>query len=87
MTKESVTYYAVQPFTTSRKGGLEAGVAVPAQTRDHAERIARRAGELGGAIAFSRTGNPQLGDWQDAQIIGVFGTIPEDAIEMMTAAA
>jgi hypothetical protein len=63
------------------------GQAVAAQNKGHAERLAQRAAQKGGAIAFSRCGDPQLGDWEDAEVIGVYGTVPEDAAELAAAAA
>lgn len=34
-----------------------------------------------GAIAFSRTGDPQLGDWEDAEILARVGEVPTDLAE------
>ena len=31
-----------------------------------------------GAIAFSKTGDPQLGEWDDAIILGRYGDVPDD---------
>lgn len=31
-----------------------------------------------GAIAFSKTGDPQLGEWNDAIILGRYGDVPDD---------
>jgi hypothetical protein len=30
------------------------------------------------AVAFSKTGNPQLGEWADAVILGHYGDMPDD---------
>jgi hypothetical protein len=30
------------------------------------------------AFAFSKTGDPQLGEWQDAVILGRYGDVPDD---------
>jgi hypothetical protein len=30
------------------------------------------------AIAFSKTGDPQLGEWDDANILGRYGDVPDD---------
>ena len=80
------TYFVVQPFAPGKGGKLEPKPAMPAQSRDQAERVARRLGERGGAVAFSRTGDPQLGEYDEAVVIGAFGELPEDAIEAMSAA-
>jgi hypothetical protein len=31
-----------------------------------------------GAVAFSKTGDPQLGEWADAIILGRYGDVPDD---------
>jgi hypothetical protein len=31
-----------------------------------------------GAVAFSKTDDAQLGDWQDAVIVGCRGDVPDD---------
>lgn len=80
------TYFAVQPFAPGKRGKLVPGQPVPAQGRDHAERLARRLAEDGAAVAFSRSGDPALGEYDEAVIIGVFGDLPEDALEAMSAA-
>lgn len=75
----SVTYFVAQPFETTKKGRIIAGIAQQAQTADqairHAERMAR---EKGGAVAFSRTGDPAFGEFEDAVILGKFGELPDD---------
>ena len=35
-------------------------------------------GQGKGAIAFARTGDPQLGEWDDAAILGRYGDVPDD---------
>jgi hypothetical protein len=35
-------------------------------------------GEGKGAVAFSKTGDPQLGAWDDAVILGRYGDVPDD---------
>jgi hypothetical protein len=37
------------------------------------------ASELG-AVVFSKTGNPQLGEWDDAVILGRYGDVPDDIV-------
>jgi hypothetical protein len=74
-----VTYFVIQPFELSKKGRLFAGTAVPAQHRDTAIRAAERvAREKAGAIAFSRTGDPEMGEFDDAVILASFGSVPDD---------
>lgn len=35
-------------------------------------------GRKAGAVAFSRTGDPKLGDFEDAVILGRYGETPSD---------
>jgi hypothetical protein len=42
-----------------------------------AEALSRKAGDVG-AVAFSRTGDPATGDFEDAKVIRKFGGVPED---------
>lgn len=73
------TMYFVQSFTESR-GGLAA--ATPTRCKDEA--AARRAvihlGETkAGAVAFSSSGDAELGDFDDEPVVlVVVGTVPED---------
>jgi hypothetical protein len=46
-----------------------------AQARSTASRTV---GEGKGALAFSKTGDPQVGIWQDAVILGRYGDVPDD---------
>lgn len=74
-----MTYFVVQPFEMTRGGRLIASAAVPAQTGTQALRMAERPakGKVG-AVAFSRTGDPETGDFDDAVILGQFGQVPDD---------
>jgi len=75
-----VTYYVALPFIAS-DDGIAAGEAVECFSPDaavmRAEVLSRREGHLG-AVAFSRSGNPATGDFNDATIIRIFGNVPED---------
>jgi hypothetical protein len=42
-----------------------------------AEAMSRHAGNAG-AVAFSRRGDPNLGEFEDAEIVKTFGDVPED---------
>ena len=76
----AVTYYVALPFVASEEGPMpgeavecqSAGVAkttasILSQHRDHV-----------GAVAFQRTGDPDQGEFGDAEIIGRFGETPTD---------
>ena len=75
-----VTYYVALPFVMSDDGpaprdGVECTSAAAAIVR--AEAFSRRE-EYIGAVAFSRTGDPALGDFSDARVIKKFGDVPDD---------
>jgi hypothetical protein len=38
-----------------------------------------------GAIAFSRTGDPAIGEFEDAVILGRYGDVPDDLSVLMEA--
>jgi hypothetical protein len=42
-----------------------------------AETLSRKEGHVG-AVAFSRTGDPAIGEFGDAKVIRKFGEVPED---------
>ena len=76
-----VTYYVVLPFIRGTDGDLIAIEAVEAPTEGSAKRRAASwalTPEVVGAIAFSRTGDPSMGDFADAVILGRYGETPED---------
>jgi hypothetical protein len=65
----SVTYYVALAFTRSEDGDIVACEPKEARSSDQAIRMAGSlAAEEGhcGAIAFSRIGDPALGDFEDA---------------------
>lgn len=77
----STTYYVVQPFEMTKGGRLVPASPMPVQSGEQARRSAeRQAATKAGAIAFSRTGDPETGDFEDAVILGAFGQVPEDLI-------
>lgn len=75
-----VTYYVALPFIMA-DDGLAPGEAVecfnPNAAVTKAEALSRKAGNVG-ALAFSRTGDPSIGDFGDARVIRKFGEVPED---------
>jgi hypothetical protein len=74
----SMTYYVALAFTRSEGGEIVA--CEPKEVRSSDEAI-RMAGSLAameghcGAIAFSRTGDSALGDFEDAVILKTVGEI------------
>ena len=75
----AVTYFVALPILRSEEGDWIAGEPVEAQqayaARTKAEALAK---QHGGAVAFSRTGDPQSGEFADAVVIARFGVVPED---------
>ena len=62
-------------------GCLVAGAAEecqsPATALRRAEILSRGAGHIG-AVAFSRTGDPMIGEFGDAKLIRTFGNVPDE---------
>jgi hypothetical protein len=76
-----VTYYVAMPFVQDDTGSPVAGAAEECQSLSgalrRAEILSRTAGSIG-AIAFSRTGDPSIGEFSDAQLLRKFGQVPDD---------
>jgi hypothetical protein len=74
-----ITYFAVLPFSRTEDGDFLAEAAIEMRSADQARATASvTAGIERGAVAFSKTGDPQLGEWQDAVILGRYGDVPDD---------
>ena len=75
------TYYVAMPFLQDDSGSPVAGAAEECQSssgaRRRAEILSRSAGSIG-AVAFSRTGDPMMGEFGDAQLLKKFGNVPDD---------
>lgn len=75
----SVTYYAVLPFVRNEDGELCPDEAIECHSSTSAAARARTmAADRAGAVAFSRTGDPDVGDYSDAVIIATVGDVPDD---------
>ena len=75
------TYYVVVPFDRNAQGDPEPGLAREAVSADLAKRLARAlAAEHGGAIAFSRSGDPETGEFQDPVVLATFGDVDLSAL-------
>jgi hypothetical protein len=68
------------PFTTA-EDGIAPGEAVECQSASaairRADALSRVAGNVG-AVAFSRTGDPAVGEFSDAVMLKAFGDVPKD---------
>lgn len=72
------TYFVVQSFARGSRGSLTADTPIEARSSDHAKRLADRlAGSKAGVVAFSRTGDSATGEFEDAVILCVSGTVPD----------
>jgi hypothetical protein len=77
----NVTYYVVVPFDWDDVGVLSAGQAQEASNAFAAERGARAiAHQHAGVVVFSRTGDPAVGEFQDAVILARFGEVDLNAL-------
>lgn len=75
-----VTYYVALAFLNDESGSPAAGAAEECQSPGsairRAEVLSRVPGNIG-AVAFSRTGDPLVGEFQDAQLLQRFGDVPD----------
>jgi hypothetical protein len=76
-----VIYYVAMPFLLDDTGSPVAGAAEECQSSSgalrRAETLARAVGSVG-AVAFSRTGDPMIGEFGDARLLRKFGNVPDD---------
>jgi hypothetical protein len=77
----NITYYVALPFVQDERGEVVAGNAEECQSAAtalrRAEMMSRMPGNIG-AVAFSRTGDPMIGEFGDAQLLRKFGNVPDD---------
>ncbi|MBV9558558.1 MAG: hypothetical protein JO254_15940 [Pseudolabrys sp.] len=80
-----ITYYVALPFLEDDGGTPVAGAAEECQSATsalrRAEILSRAAGHVG-AVAFSRTGDPMMGEFGDAKLLRAFGHVPSDLSEL-----
>jgi hypothetical protein len=73
------TYHVALAFIRSEEGDLVVGDAAEASSATAAiGRACAIASTKAGAVAFSRTGDPDLGEYGDAVILARFGETPPD---------
>jgi hypothetical protein len=76
--------YGAQVFALDRRKQLRFEGTREAKTAAFAQAMARRLVEMrqaAGAIAFSRDCDPEMGDYEEPKILGVFGDVPPAALE------
>ena len=80
----SVTYYVALPFVQSEEG------IAPGQAQEmpnehsaiiKAEAMSRKPEHVG-ALAFKRSGDPNMGNFGDAIVLRAFGKVPENLDEL-----
>ena len=78
----AITYYVVLPFILSEDGESFPGEPQEAPNGSAAVAKAKRFVETsgGGAIAFYRSGDPAMGEFDDATVLASFGKVPADAL-------
>jgi hypothetical protein len=77
----NITYYVAMGFERDEAGDLVALDPLEAQSSTQAISRARvLAATKAGAIAFSRTGDPDVGEFEDAKLLWQAGDIPADAL-------
>ncbi|WP_131116368.1 hypothetical protein [Lichenihabitans psoromatis] len=76
-----ITYHVVVPFDRSDEGDLVAGEALEAPNSDIARRRAQALVPTHvGALAFSRTGDPDSGEFADAVVTAEFGEVDKGSL-------
>ena len=80
----SVTYYVALPFLGGEEGVVP-GQAQEVPNESGAIRLAEimsRKPEHVGALAFKRTGDPNMGNFGEAIVLRTFGEVPENLDEL-----
>jgi hypothetical protein len=80
----SVTYYVALPFIRS-DDGVVPGQAQESPNEHSALRLAEAMAqkpEHAGALAFKRSGDPNLGNFGEATVLKTFGEVPENLDEL-----
>ena len=75
----SVTYYVAMAFEKTEEGDLIALDPMESQSSTQAVSRARSlASTKAGAVAFSRTGDPDIGEFADAVVLFKTGDVPDE---------
>lgn len=75
----TITYYVALGFRRDEEGELVALEPVESQTSSVAISRARSlAAKEAGAVAFSRTGDPDIGEFADAVVLFKQGEVPDE---------
>jgi hypothetical protein len=80
----NVTYSVAVPIVRDDSGDWVALEGAECPTGHAAQRRAQAlADKHGGAVAFSRTGDPASGEFADAVILGRYGETPDDLMGLL----
>ena len=74
----AVTYFVAMPFVRTEEGDLVPGEAQECPSAVGAEAAARRFARnpaYKGAVAFSRSGDPNVGGFEDAKVLLAVGDV------------
>lgn len=79
----SVTYYVAIPFVKTEDGVApgEAQEVPNAMAAMRRAEVMSRSPENAGALAFQRSGDPNIGSFNDATILRTFGQVPANLDE------
>ena len=79
----NVTYYVAIPFLRDEAGMPVAGSAEECHHSSaalkRAEAMSHAPGSIG-AVAFSRSGDPMIGEFGEARVLRKFGQVPDDLV-------
>mgnify|MGYP001583233089 CR=1 FL=1 len=79
-----ITYFVVLSFQRGNKGMLVPDAPRQARDQRHCEGLARALSEKSASVvAFSRSGDPDVGAWDDAVILAQYGEDPAELLETM----
>jgi len=77
----TITYFVALPFLRAADGSTVPGEAMECQSAEAAIVLAEslsRVDRYVGVIAFSRTGDLNVGKFEDAVVLKIFGDLPAD---------
>lgn len=81
-----VTYFVVVPFQETESGIVaEQGIQCPSERAAIAQARGAVAKGAIGAIAFKRSGDPNIGEYGEAVLICKEGDLPDSVMEMLAA--
>ena len=73
------TYFVVQAYQETNRGALVALPPIGARDAAHASRlVAQHKRVSAGVVAFSRRGDPETGEYEEAVVLSRWGRVPDD---------